>query len=121
MFCGLGEEERKRIGKKRKNKKNEENKEKKEKTKHKQKRKNLIMAKFWLIGMKGYLKSYNHEKYFFRHFSCFWTRPFLKLIFRGDFRVLKPKSRGLLLQTLEQTYNLLILNCMQLDVLVLEL
>ena len=56
MFCGLREEERTRFRKKKKGKK---------------KRKNLIMAKSGLVGMKGYLKTYNHMKYFFPYLSCF--------------------------------------------------
>ena len=55
MFCGLGEEKRtkftKKIGKK--------------------KEKNLIAAKSGLVGMKGYLKTYNHMKYFLSHLSRF--------------------------------------------------
>ena len=46
MFCGLGEE-RTKIRKKKK-----------------EKEKNLIAAKSGLVGMKGYLKAYNHMKYF---------------------------------------------------------
>ena len=53
MFGGLGEEERTKIRKKKRRKK-----EKKEI--------NLIVAKNGLIGMKGYLKTYNHMKYFCR-------------------------------------------------------
>ena len=45
MFCGLGEEERIKIRKKKRKKKKE---------------KNLIAAKSGLVGMKGYLKTYNH-------------------------------------------------------------
>ena len=51
MCCGLGEEEGTKIRKKKRKKK-----EKKEKRK---KRKNLIAAKSGLVGMKGYLKTYN--------------------------------------------------------------
>ena len=43
MFCGLGEEKRKKLGRK----------------KRKKKEKNLIAAKSGLVGMKGYLKTYN--------------------------------------------------------------
>ena len=43
MFCGLGEEERTKFRKK----------------KRKKKEKNLIAAKSGLVGMKGYLKTYN--------------------------------------------------------------
>ena len=47
MFCGLGEEERTKIRKKRKKKEI-----------------NLIAAKSGLVGMKGYIKTYNRVKYF---------------------------------------------------------
>ena len=43
MFCGLGEEERTKFRKK----------------KRKKKEKNLIAAKSGLVGMKGYLMTYN--------------------------------------------------------------
>ena len=52
MFCGLGEEERTKFRKKKKEK-------------------NLIAAKSGLIGMKGYLKTYNHMKYFLPYLSRF--------------------------------------------------
>ena len=55
MFCGLGEEERTKITKKKKEKK--EN--------------NLIAAKSGLVGMKGYLKIYNHMKFFLPYLSRF--------------------------------------------------
>ena len=54
MFCGLGEEERTKIRKKKENK-----------------GKNRITAKRGLIGMKGYLKTYNHIKYFLPYLSRF--------------------------------------------------
>ena len=50
MFCGLGEEERRKIRKKKKERK--------------EKKINLIAAKSGLVGMKGYLKTYNNMKYF---------------------------------------------------------
>ena len=56
MFCGLGEEERTKIRKKKKEKKKEIN---------------LIVAKRGLIGMKGYLETYNHTKYFLPYLSRF--------------------------------------------------
>ena len=62
MFCGLGEEERTKIRKKKKEKKGK--KEKKRET-------NLNAAKSGLIGMKGYLKTYNHMKYFLPYLSRF--------------------------------------------------
>ena len=55
MFCGLGEEERKKIRKK----------------KRKKKEMTLIAAKSGLVGMKGYLKTYNHMKYFLPYLSRF--------------------------------------------------
>ena len=58
MFCSLGEEERTKIRKKKKEKKEKSGK------KGKKKEKNLIAAKSGLVGMKGYLKTYNHMKYF---------------------------------------------------------
>ena len=48
MFCGLGEEEHTKFRKK----------------KRKKKEINLIAAKSGLVGMKGYLKTYNQMKYF---------------------------------------------------------
>ena len=63
MFCGLGEEERTRF------------KKKKRKTKRKQRKKkgkkNLIVAKSGLIGIKGCLKTYNRLKYFLPYLSRF--------------------------------------------------
>ena len=64
MFCGLGEEKRKKFRKKKKEKK----KEKKEKGK---KEINLIAAKSGLVGMKGYLETYNHMKYFLPYLNVF--------------------------------------------------
>ena len=71
MFCGLGEEERTKFrkkknekkGKKRKKKEKKGKKGKKEK-KGKKKETNLIAAKNGLVGMKGYLETYNPMKYF---------------------------------------------------------
>ena len=62
MFCDLGEEERTKIRKIKKEKKRKR-KEKKEM--------NLIEAKSGLVGMKGYLKTYNHMKYFLPYLSRF--------------------------------------------------
>ena len=67
MFCGLRELERTRFRKKKKEKKGK----KKEKKKEKNKKKNLIAAESGLVGMKGYLKTYNHEKYFLPYLSRF--------------------------------------------------
>ena len=66
MFCGLGELERTRFRKKKKEKKG-----KKKEKKRKKIRKNLIAAESGLVGMKGYLKTYNHEKYFLPYLSRF--------------------------------------------------
>ena len=54
MFCGLGEEERTKFRKKKKEKKI-----------------NLIAAKSGLVGMKGYLETYNPIKYFLPYLSSF--------------------------------------------------
>ena len=59
MFCVLGEEERTNFRKKKKGKKKE---------------KNLIAAKSELVGMKGYLKTYNRVKYFFAVLEPFLTK-----------------------------------------------
>ena len=56
MFCGLGEEERTKI----KKKKNEKKKEI-----------ILIAAKNGLLGMKGYLETYNLMKYFLPYLGRF--------------------------------------------------
>ena len=69
MFCGLGEEERTKIRKKKRKKKGKR-KEKKEK-KGKKKEINLIAAKSGLVGMKGYLETYNPMKYFLPCLSRF--------------------------------------------------
>ena len=58
MFCGLGEEERTKIRKKKK-----EKKEKKEI--------DLIAAKIGLVGMKGYLETSYPMKYFLPYLSRF--------------------------------------------------
>ena len=65
MFCGLGKEERTKIRKKK------EKIGKKRKKEGKQKEINLIAAQSGLVGMKGYLKTYNHMKYFFPYLSRF--------------------------------------------------
>ena len=62
MFYGLGEEERTKIRKKKKEKKGE---------KKKKKEMNLITAKSGLVGMKGYLETYNRMKYFLLYLSDF--------------------------------------------------
>ena len=56
MFCGLGEEERTKFRKKKKEKKKEIN---------------LIATKSGLVGMKGYLETYNRMKYFLPYLSHF--------------------------------------------------
>ena len=58
MCCGLGEEERTKIRKKKKEKQG------KKKEKKGKKEINLIAAKSGLVGMKGYLETYNSMKYF---------------------------------------------------------
>ena len=106
MFCGLGEEEHTKVRKKKKEIK-------------------LIVAKSRLVGMKGYLKTYNHSKYFLPYLSRVLLRLLFTLNLRGGFRVLKPKSRDVLPRNLVQTYNSLIANCSQnfikVDQTVLEL
>ena len=73
MFCGLGEEERTKIRKKKKGKKRKK-KEKKRKKKEK-KEINLIAAKRGLVGMKGYLETYNLWNIFSRTSAVFdWDR-----------------------------------------------
>ena len=67
MFCGLGEEERTKIRKKKKEKRKKRKKEKK----GKKKEINLIAAKRGLVGMKGYLETYNPMKYFLPYLSRF--------------------------------------------------
>ena len=54
MFCGLGEEDRKRFRKKKKEKKGT----KKKKKPHR--------GQSELVGIKKYLKTYSHVKYFCR-------------------------------------------------------
>ena len=95
MFCGL--EERQKLGRK----------------KRKKKEINLIAAKSELVGMKGYLKTYNQMKYFFPYLSRFWLRQFFTPNFRASFRALKPKSPDLLPRKLVQAYNSLISNYCQ--------
>ena len=69
MFCGLGEEERTKLRKKKKGKKRK--KRKKREKKGKKKEINLIAAKSGLVGMKGYLETYNPMKYFLPYLSRF--------------------------------------------------
>ena len=78
MFCGL--EERTKIRKNIKEKKK------------------LIAAKSGLVGMKGYLETYNPMKYFSPYLRRFWLRPLFTPNLRGGFRVSKSKSRDLLLE-----------------------
>ena len=59
MCSGLGEEKRTKFRKKKKE------------TKGKKKEINLIAAKSGLIGMKGYLETYNPLKYFLPYLSRF--------------------------------------------------
>ena len=97
MFCGVGEEERTKFRKKKKEKKEI----------------NLIAAKSGFVGMKGCLKMYNHVKYFLPYLCRFRLRPLFTPNFRGGFQVLKPKSRDQLPRNLVQTYNSIISNCCQ--------
>ena len=62
MFCGLGEEGAQKLGRKKREKKGK---------KRKKKKTNLIAAKRGLVGMKGYLETYNHMKYFLQYLSRF--------------------------------------------------
>ena len=55
MFCGLGEEERTKFRKKKKEKKEMD----------------VIAAKRGLVGMKEYFKTYNYMKYFLPYLSRF--------------------------------------------------
>ena len=64
MFCGL-EEERTKIRKKKKGKKGKKRK------KNEKKWKNLFAAKSGLVGIKGYLETYNPMKYFLPYLSRF--------------------------------------------------
>ena len=89
MCCGLGEEKRTKFRKK---------KRKKEEI-------NLIAAKSGLVGMKGYLETYNHMKYFLPYLSRFGLRPLFTPNLLGGFLALKPKSRDVLPRNLVQTYN----------------
>ena len=74
MCCGLGEERTKfRKKKKKKKEKKRKKKEKKEKKGKKKETKeiNFIAAKSGLVGMKGYLDTYNPMKYFLPYLSRF--------------------------------------------------
>ena len=95
-FDVLGEEERTRF-RKRKNKKE----------KHQ-----LIVVKSGLVGMKGYLKTYNNPlKYFFAVFKPFFNNTTFYTKLSRWFLGPKPKPRDSLPQNLAQAYNLLISNC----------
>ena len=69
MCCGLGEEERTKFKRKKKEKKGK--KRKKKEKKRKKKEINPIAATSGLVGMKGYLETYNPMKYFL---------PYLKVV-----------------------------------------
>ena len=69
MFCGLGEEERTKIKKKKRKKRKKKGKKKEKKGKKKEI--NLIAAKSGLVGMKGYLETHNTMKYFLPYLSRF--------------------------------------------------
>ena len=68
MCCGLGEEERTNIRKKKKEKKGKKGKKRKKRKKKEKKGKkkeiNLIAVKSGSVGMKGYPETYNPMKYF---------------------------------------------------------
>ena len=74
MFCGLGEERTKFRKKK---------KEKKEI--------NLIAAKSGLVGMKGYLKTYKHVKYFLPYLKPFLNETAFYAKLAGRFSGSKTK------------------------------
>ena len=71
MFCGLGEEERTKIRKKKKEKKGKKGKKKKKKEKKEKKRNKPHRGPKWVGGMKGYLETYNPMKYFLPYLSRF--------------------------------------------------
>ena len=70
MCCELREEERTKFRKKKKEKKRKK-KEIQGKKKEKKKEMNLIAAKSGLVGIKGYLETYNPMKYFLPYLSRF--------------------------------------------------
>ena len=72
--------------------------------KGKKKEKNLIAAKSWLVGMKGYQDIQPYD-IFFAVLKTFLARRLFTPNLRDGFQVLKPKSRDLLPQNLVQTYN----------------
>ena len=76
MCCGLGEERTKFRKKKKKKKKKEIN---------------LIAAKSGLVGMKGYLETYNPMKYFFAVLKPFLTETAFYAKLAGRFSGSKTK------------------------------
>ena len=77
-YKNLEEKKRKKRKKKEKRKKKKKRKKKEKKEKKEKKRKkrgkkeiNLIAAKSGLVGMKGYLETYNSVKYFLPYLSRF--------------------------------------------------
>ena len=76
MFCGLGEEERTKMRKKKKRKTKEIN---------------LIAAKSGLVGMKGHLETYNHMKGFLPYFKPFLTETAFYAKLAGRFSGSKTK------------------------------
>ena len=52
---------------------------------------NLIAVKSGLVGMKGYLETYNHMKYFLPYLSRFWLRPLFNAKLAGRFSGSKTK------------------------------
>ena len=90
MFFGFGEKESTRFRKKKGKKGKKKEKEKK------QRKKKLIVAKSGLVGMKGYLKTYNRLKYFLPYSGRFLIRPLFTPNFPYGYWVLKLKSGNVL-------------------------
>ena len=70
MFCGLGEKERTKIRKKKKEK-------------------NLIAANSGLVGIKRYLQAYNHMMYFLPYLKPFLTGTDFYAKLAGRFSISK--------------------------------
>ena len=86
MFCGLGEEQRTKIRKKKK--------WKKEKKMKKNEKKNLIAAKSGWLDERVSWDIQPYEIFFaVGYLNRFWLRSLFTQNLRGGFRVLKPKSR----------------------------
>ena len=113
MFCGLGEEDRTKIRKKKKGKKRKKRKKKEEKGK---KRNEPHRGQKWVGWDERVSRDIQPNEIFFAVLKAVFFF-LLRLLFtpnlRGGFWVLKPKSRDLLPRNLVQTYNSLISNCCQ--------